>query len=1636
MARVSSPDGPSWRGSSPAFTPPPVVPTEPAWRASGAVATYRSRWWKLGLVGVGLAACLAAVSYAALWLKPPDTAKLIVLEAAYATNLTVPPNATGVGAGRDLITLVNSAAASRGRLRTSEPVRLTRGGTLLPELDTLKDRTAIVFVAAHGGRDPDGAFLFPDDTTTDPAHRVRIKAVIDRLAKLPATTHKVLILDATQPSHYADLGLLHNDFADALVLLDSTIAAVPNLVVLSSTGIDQRSWTSPEWGRTTFSHYLHDGLNGSADSDHNQRLTVWELFEHVRPRVHDWARDNRAALQKPVLLPKADGEARARAITLASVTEAKASPAVAPTPFEPPAELQQLWGEYRTLASANPSPIAYAPHIWREYEAWVLRYESLFLEGTPEAAGTAFAKAADARRRMEALRKLPVPPQNLAIPFSLGGLTRPKEFPAAIVSGLAQLAAATETDRSKLWASIRNNVPGADPESLRILWCQGLVNWVAVDPANRLAVAPSILALMTEGMPVRPSEIHLLEMFAKHAPKFAKSDELGPLLGQLLESRERGERLASGVDRTGRSSTYAARWDRDEVQRGDGLRRRAEDLSFATSPQSWELAKATDAGPAYNIATNQARLITDAVEAWYRAAAILPGYNDWVAQLRAGEPYPIRHERERLLEPIRAAWNSQHVIARSLDRIPPADAKERAAVLAPIEAEVARLNGVLDLLQSRFLAEMEQAIASRPEFDARRETREELIVWWRKTEGLLATPFGDPAKRLKLAIEARRVSRQLLVTGATNPQPLVEVTPDASRERGFQSARWLGLAELSRVGQQAFPANAGQPSRFEQLEFRLNNFALQADARITLVDVGAALGAALNAPPPSGQLAEADRRVRLMPAAATVPLGPGPADALRRLLTAQVLVNQAERTYIDHWYGGKQPYFRVAVEQLLNDARTILGHKLEKETESLWAKRLEKNAPFPLMPRIGPKLWLTDEPNLAVTYPLERAADDPAGPGYAVFWQEQPFGITKTPIPREVRETGLPLSSAPPSPVTATLTPPAGAKPKAPITVVGNGGLQAFFRGRFADVNSVVQYYPVPDRTSVVVPPPAGATMAVRADPALQAKFGSATGSVALVLDCSGSMRPPKDAAAGDNGRYPVAIEVLEKLLRGLPAGTTVSVWSFGSRTPDVTSADETIKEHLPPTVWARDNSATINSLLATVRGLEPWEESSVMRALLRARQGLVGGPGPFKAVVLVTDAVDNRFAEDRQFNPRKESIKDALKTRLSDSGIRVGVVAIPVTDKSETAAQQQFKAVDALQPAGKFVPPPQAESLLTWLRSGLNPRIRFTVSPVSTDSPSASSFDLSAGDDAADTWYPGRILPGTYSMKVNADREYRFPLSFRRGDRLLLRLIEDRGDLKAERVWYAAEAPAVDRSASQGSPAVLALLQSQTLDDKALKLLATLEDRPSRLAPTLAAEHLGETWFNLVPTTPTATPFALRFTTNWEHPAPCWTLEANGWPTLPDNKTPAASSLEAWWNPAGLAPSALRWDVQPGANPLELPPTRLAVSDNVVSLDSIRLEDHEVPLGPDQAGKKACLVVRFTHAPNKPVWARLVGLAPSGSQVRIFQAANKVTCLFWWPEAPTASRILADLKGLEIVSLSDFQKDAAAAGRHLKLTK
>src|SRR5262249_16263444 len=142
-------------------------------------------------------------------------------------------------------------------------------------------------------------------------------------ANLPRDKNKVLILEPSQMGANWQLGMLHNDFVRALVDEEERIRSIPNFIVLCAADVDQRCWASRIWRQTVFGHFLIQGLRGAASDENNDgRLNAWEVFSYLSPNVQRWVRDNRDETQTPLLLPRGDGQRRARGMDLTVVRSA------------------------------------------------------------------------------------------------------------------------------------------------------------------------------------------------------------------------------------------------------------------------------------------------------------------------------------------------------------------------------------------------------------------------------------------------------------------------------------------------------------------------------------------------------------------------------------------------------------------------------------------------------------------------------------------------------------------------------------------------------------------------------------------------------------------------------------------------------------------------------------------------------------------------------------------------------------------------------------------------------------------------------------------------------------------------------------------------------------------------------------------------------------------------------------------------------------------------------------------------------------------------------------------------------------------------------------------------------------------
>lgn len=634
---------------------------------------------------------------------------------------------------------------------------------------------------------------------------------------------------------------------------------------------------------------------------------------------------------------------------------------------------------------------------------------------------------------------------------------------------------------------------------------------------------------------------------------------------------------------------------------------------------------ADPAGGAHYADAEAARAaVESALVARLRAADFLAGCQPWLAEPWGGGLVDRAAAESRLSEAERL-WAICHRVADRLAVVPAET--ERDATLRQLAADGGELGRGVASLKSEFESEVRARLGRRP--DAL--DRAALLAWWRQSECLIeSAPPGElVAGHCELAVEWYRVSRQLLVIGGESVGELDGPTKELDR------ARRLGRLLVARVT----PADAD----LSAARFRYEHAARQPDPARELAEADALASAAYCRAAPADPVA-ADRWARLTPA------GRGDETAvvaLRRLRVGDALLRQAGRALADDWSLAGRPASRLAALALAREARRFGAD--ESETRPLIAAASEEPT-VPVLASVAPPELFTDEPDPAANVAAVSQIDGGVPAVRAGSGPWTPPGERRVPLP-------------PPTPGGAGVR-----RVELPV--------QAFFRGRTRDFPLFVRRASAPDLTLAVAAPATGARLALRADADLVEEFGRGVGRLAIVIDATGSMAAdPNDAA--NPGRFPKAVEAAEVVLNRLPRGVSVRVSAFGQ------FGATGLAELRPLAPW--EGPAETPNVVALLRGLRPWSESPVVRAVAEAKAGLAAPPGGFAAVLLIGDAVDTAFAADAKANPKKLPISEGLRAAFDGSGVALHVVALPVGDAAEAAAQAEFKAVTQFRPAGSF---------------------------------------------------------------------------------------------------------------------------------------------------------------------------------------------------------------------------------------------------------------------------------------------------------------------------------------------------------------
>jgi len=1593
-----------------------------------------------------------ALVWTSTWWQPPAPVGMLLVGAGYQDNLAVPPNVLGMRGLRQMAAGLGNEHARSGRFESlvslaGPVVDLWSDTSWQSQIAACRQSTVGVYVCLHGGADAAGAYLLPNDVDVERFEQqvLRVSSIVHDFAKLPAARRKLLVLDCTQMTNQPSLGMLQNDFARQLMALDEQIKAVPNLVVICASGPAQCSWTSSELSNTLFSHYWVAGQQGAAtDLNQNGRLAVNELFDFVRSSTDVWAQANRAARQTPFLLPSgAEGTRRAERIELA-VVRSEAVPPPLSVPNEIPARpagIEQIWQASEELAASTPAPWTYTPHRWRRYQALALRREALLLTGDLPAADRIGERLAELTHEIEHARMLEFASvgNSLAMPWVSTNLG---PEPTAASADVARLWNAPAGQLAAQWQAAMANVqPPTARRVLRYFVTQSLIDRASEDPRGSLPRAAEILRSLASPLEPSPTEVQFLRFIDRDVPLKDAPQKLCMLVTQAVQTRLLAERAAAGLVTPGPIDAGAnLPWVAATVTAADVERRAGEDRLFADASHWAEARESLErARTGYQAALALASQGQTANDALQTALARLPCFEPWVTTRATLDGRQVTSGR-RLDQDLTSLWQRAHRLESDLQAL------QRATPDL----------GAVDTATSARLAQDAEALNS-----ARAEFERHVAIQWealagaaspdgfRDLEDALASPVVPWELRSRLLDARVRVCRALWVQSGLTAVATVEVPAEEQVERVHQIAARRGKLALAALGRVWFdrPLADGQAQRetFEQTQHRLDTFAVDEQGWVSLAVAGRQIGERYRALSPAVQtavsaatsatwdgawqdLTNADLWLRQLRAdtggAVCRP------NLLRALLLQRFLMWQAQRTWLDHWWSedGSEPYYRVAGDLYLADAER-LGAPLSEVSKT----RSQLHAPGGLAWNVPAGQSLTSEPRLEIIGRLTAAADASSPPGSPTVWAntQGPLDL-QAPVSqgRMLRQLTGPSAEAL---LTCTVSSPllAAAEQQlvgAPQNAAAALEFTALFRGQRVTTDAPLTVSTTPRLTVADLPVPEQANLAVRSGSAT-GEDARGAGRVVFVLDASGSMGPAAKESFSPQTKYAEAVQALEDVLQDLPAGIEVSIWVFGQALGvEKTTQDpeRTIRRVVGPLTWTGPSGNQLDSVSSALRypTIEPWNESPIVEAMLRAKQDLMTSGAGYRAMVVITDGMDNRW-QSHDSGSNASTVSAALRQGFQGTGITVDVVGFKVVDQEEAAARQQFQTVETLWPAGRYVTVDRAEGLANTLRAGLHHGQHYWIENAAgrpAHGVPHAGIAMSS-PDANNRWLPHGLPPGSYQVRTKKGGGTAQNVALAPGDLLLLDLERHNGQSFFRRAQFAAtEFSWKPQLASANWNWAVLQNQRQTSGDAQLLVTSELQ---GQLSPVWMQQfNPAEVWFDL--TAGGQSPSSWRWRRVFGYPAAAYGIDAGGWPLDPLGAW-SKTRVRAWWSAFQPAPPAVSLarglDFQHVA---ELTGRKLYAFDDQIMLEGLNVERHVVETSPGQLLPCDCLVVRLQHAPGRQFRIRLQGVQPAGSEHRYYDPAlGRTTALFW----NLGQGSLEALTGLSVVSMDALKQAAEGSG-------
>lgn len=578
--------------------------------------------------------------------------------------------------------------------------------------------------------------------------------------------------------------------------------------------------------------------------------------------------------------------------------------------------------------------------------------------------------------------------------------------------------------------------------------------------------------------------------------------------------------------------------------------------------------------------------------------------------------------------------------------------------------------------------------------------------------------------------------------------------------------------------------------------------------------------------------------------------------------------------------------------------------------------------------------------------------------------------------------------------------------------------VHGYFRGRCLISNIAINFHLQPTQHFIAPPQNNKPQIAVRGLGQDQAH--SYRGTIALVLDCSGSMGTQQGQSFDDTTKYAQAVKAVEQIVKELPAGVRLSVWMFGqagSQNKTVNPSEQTIRRILAPIIWNPSDKKRVEELIGKIAypACEPWNESPLVAGLIAATKDFTNQEDAFRTVLAITDGFDNRIESDQANNPGRATAADVIRQTFANTGIVLNVIGFRVQQHETKKTADSMAVVRDLFPPGKYVQVDKAEDLVNVLRSCLANEVRYEIHSLSSGSKTPLLTFNESPAYGAIRWSEDSLEPGTYEIRGlmvgNSTPPIITTVELNPGDKLLLRRTTD------HHLQIVNQADINGVSGERRSNGIygvdLLSVVSQKFGTTSRRLVIDHEGvRPLAIGPPadvwVKAENQGSE-------------VACRWFREFGQPGITYKIDLF-------NQQPSAdpSSVAVYLTDTSFVPIGQLLRDRDFKHLQDLAPATWQDSSGIVELKDAKIEQWDVP---DATGKKtpqSCLVLRV-DCPDKAVFRlRLSGLKLAGYDEQYFAEANAYTFRAW---PLTEADVERNLKSVELFSLNQIVESANRSG-------